>query len=945
MASGGRTGRNDGDTVESLAEVFRCFICMEKLRDARLCPHCSKLCCFSCIRRWLTEQRSQCPHCRASLHIHELVNCRWAEEVTNQLDSLKESAPSPSKKEEPEKDKCDEHHGEKLSVYCWTCKQSICHQCALWGGTHSGHTFKPLDGVYDEHVKKITDELNQLKRRHVELISLVQDVERNIESVKTAKDERVREIRNAVELMIARLESQLKSKLLTLMGQRSHLTQETELLESLIQKVNQKLTTCGKNELINISTELVEMFKEVQRKPMASFVTAAVPADFTSEIVPPYDTSTFVMKNFSVLQQRADPVYSQPLNVSGLSWRLKVYPDGNGVVRGNYLSVFLELSAGLSETSKYEYRVEMVHQASRDSSKNIVREFASDFEVGECWGYNRFFRLDLLASEGYLDTDTDTLILRFQVRPPTFYQKCRDQHWYINQLEFYQSQYMTQLNDMQERLLLIEMSRRSKRGTSAESPLPLIEAHGGDNPAIKHPILHPKPLHPGTGSEIEIEHSDNDDVTSDNDTTDSNEGLSEGDIDELENTRMVLEEQILAPAENNDENDIDEETMSLDNDVEINMRWEENDLDRMGGAHGISHKSISNITGAENKNEDDEALIRQLFKEKASDTRPWSAAFGDGAGDRFGLSPDWFEKVQAALRKRKEDKTKTKKKTALSTDNVLEHIHARFSELAASTLAAANAAVTNETEARAFVKSEKNVDKKFKMPIQVPDSSSGDRSELTRVTQDKPSKGSSCEDRLPVVKRITATMNRLSLDNTAKKEEKKAPVKLSDDKTEADISLEQHSLSSTLDLEEVSLSDSSFEVMQDLPSQPFHSCVSLAVSKTSQSTEDLNGNKKKKEASDKTSSGATKEKGLPWSYSFLSKTSNPDKDKKEVTTSSSSTMPPTSSSSTVTSSSSSKTTSNSESRSESAEENSANSKSDSGNTDSKPDSGDDSALV
>lgn len=82
--------------------------------------------------------------------------------------------------------------------------------------------------------------------------------------------------------------------------------------------------------------------------------------------------------------------------------------------------------------SRYEYRVEMVHQASRDSSKNIVREFASDFEVGECWGYNRFFRLDLLATEGYLDTKNDTLILRFQVRPPTFYQKCRDQQWFVH---------------------------------------------------------------------------------------------------------------------------------------------------------------------------------------------------------------------------------------------------------------------------------------------------------------------------------------------------------------------------------------------------------------------------------------------------------------------------------------------------------------------------------
>jgi len=43
--------------------------------------------------------------------------------------------------------------------------------------------------------------------------------ERNVESIKSAKDERVQEIRTAVELMIARLESQLKAKLLTLLGE------------------------------------------------------------------------------------------------------------------------------------------------------------------------------------------------------------------------------------------------------------------------------------------------------------------------------------------------------------------------------------------------------------------------------------------------------------------------------------------------------------------------------------------------------------------------------------------------------------------------------------------------------------------------------------------------------------------------------------------------------
>lgn len=147
----------------------------------------------------------------ADLLLTDLVNCRWAEEVTQQLDTLQLSSP-PSVKTPNAKghhcvfvkghhrlkpdfpgtiDRC-EMHKEKLSVYCWSCHSCICHQCALWGGTvcsydvtyyvfictmqHSGHTFKPLDEVYGDHMARINDEVTQLKRRHVELISLVQDV-------------------------------------------------------------------------------------------------------------------------------------------------------------------------------------------------------------------------------------------------------------------------------------------------------------------------------------------------------------------------------------------------------------------------------------------------------------------------------------------------------------------------------------------------------------------------------------------------------------------------------------------------------------------------------------------------------------------------------------------------------------------------------------------------
>ncbi|XP_023558882.1 E3 ubiquitin-protein ligase TRIM37 isoform X2 [Octodon degus] len=465
---------------------------------------------------------------------------------------------------------------------------------------HDGHTFKPLAEIYEQHVTKVNEEVAKLRRRLMELISLVQEVERNVEAVRNAKDERVREIRNAVEMMIARLDTQLKNKLITLMGQKTSLTQETELLESLLQEVEHQLRSCSKSELILKSAEILMMFQQVHRKPMASFVTTPVPPDFTSELVPSYDSATFVLENFSTLRQRADPVYSPPLQVSGLCWRLKVYPDGNGVVRGYYLSVFLELSAGLPETSKYEYRVEMVHQSCNDPTKNIIREFASDFEVGECWGYNRFFRLDLLANEGYLNRQNDTVILRFQVRSPTFFQKCRDQHWYITQLEAAQTSYIQQINNLKERLT-IELSRTQKsrdlsppdNHLSAQTD-DTLETRAKKSGSCSDMLLESGPA---TASIRETKEDEEDEEKIQNE--EYHHELSDGDLD----LDLVGEDEVnhldgssssasSTATSNTEENDIDEETMSGENDVEYNnMELEEGELMEDAAASGLPGSS------------------------------------------------------------------------------------------------------------------------------------------------------------------------------------------------------------------------------------------------------------------------------------------------------------------------------------------------------------------
>lgn len=108
---------------------------------------------------------------------------------------------------------------------------------------------------------------------------------------------------------------------------------------------------------------------------------------------------------------------------------------GNGNAKQTYLSVFLELLKGVAEPAKYEYKIEMVRADAStlsswpprdglelqinhvDPSQCVVREFCSDFEVGECWGYNRFFRLDLLENEGYLITERSAVLASSATHP------------------------------------------------------------------------------------------------------------------------------------------------------------------------------------------------------------------------------------------------------------------------------------------------------------------------------------------------------------------------------------------------------------------------------------------------------------------------------------------------------------------------------------------------
>lgn len=432
--------------LDGIEEIFRCYICLARVKNAQMCPSCSKMCCLSCIKRWITEQRAECPHCRASLHISQLVNCRFVAEVSSELDKLRKKTQKAQAKE-----LCTIHNA-PLYYYCATCAGAVCSDCAMFGDVHQGHKFEHLTVVYQRHVELVRGEAIALRKRLKELTCMMHQVETNVEAVTKAKEERAVELSAAVEQMQARLDMQLKNKLLTLLSYKGALVEEIEHQSSMLHELNRQLAFSPKSAFIAKSEGLVAGLQALYKK-QAGPIPHPVATDFASEVVPPYISASCTLREYSKLRASGSVSYSSGLETYGQTWRLKVYPNGNGVARSHYLSVFLEMTAyrgiplgahaagsssngsGVNQPTpaKYDYRIELVNQ--KFPHVVVTREFASDFEVGECWGYNRFFRIDNLVKDGYLIPDDDVIVLRFYVRPQTYYQHCRDLKSYITYLE------------------------------------------------------------------------------------------------------------------------------------------------------------------------------------------------------------------------------------------------------------------------------------------------------------------------------------------------------------------------------------------------------------------------------------------------------------------------------------------------------------------------------
>eukprot|EP00730_Choanoeca_flexa_P007775 TRINITY_DN12391_c2_g1_i3.p1 TRINITY_DN12391_c2_g1~~TRINITY_DN12391_c2_g1_i3.p1 ORF type:complete len:741 (+),score=142.34 TRINITY_DN12391_c2_g1_i3:2-2224(+) len=504
----------DSDLVSRLQETLRCIICRSTLRDAHLCPHCSAIGCHRCLTTWLKGQ-SSCPQCRKALSVDTIVRCRSLDDATQAFADLIHQVHTSGGAIDSDIDLDDlaasgqgelcAEHDKSLEVYCKTCQECICSACALWG-SHKSHDHVDIDDIWQTHVDNISAKLHGLKDQQSKLLGRMQKIEQRVDAVQTLQRDALNHVAEQGRYLANDIEARAAEKLNTLLGYKERLSSQTSQLEGLLLEIERPLRSRSKSLLIRCSRELEDKYykamREEEPRAAAALMTEPLsPSLFTlGSLLPPEHTMTFTIPDFLATAATSQPgqlMYSQPLNIMGAEFALKIYPAAASTAVRRYFSVFVEMRSGpdastLGVALRMAWSIELVPPRPRDSLHQIRRKGVSVFTVGECWGFDKFYFVQELERVGLITAENKDLTLKLCMRCHD-YQVCHALAQTqvdmlarkVTELQTTRSEAEQRCRNLEHQLALQQQPQRHTSTPAARLPLP------PSTPFRDHPVIAP----------------------------------------------------------------------------------------------------------------------------------------------------------------------------------------------------------------------------------------------------------------------------------------------------------------------------------------------------------------------------------------------------------------------------------------------------------------------
>ncbi len=420
----------DSNTIEN---IIKCSICQKKIKDPSMCPFCQKLYCEKCIQKWLLDNKSQCPNCKSSLRLSQIIQVSFMAEVANFIDKM-----SLNKKTE-QLESCQKHNIKYL-YFCTKCNIPLCSDCYMFEDNHKNHEIKRINDVYKEHFDLIKKEKEDLDNNSEKLNRKLKDINEKIIEIGNYKYKRSKELEDTFNNLNNQLHNNSQDLINKLIKWKQDLENKIDKIEIERQNISKEIKNSTKSILITKTNNILNSIKKIKEKlNKEKDIKQNFNLNFSNEIpnsiIPKYETAKFEINNFLEIlnnnNNNNEIIYSPELRINGLIWRIKIYPKGNATAKNEYISIFLELLEGINEMSKYYYILELINFKNKN---NFYQEYSSNFSNGECWGYSKFFKLSKLKEDGYID-DKGKISIKIHIRPENYFQLSRDLKNYIINLE------------------------------------------------------------------------------------------------------------------------------------------------------------------------------------------------------------------------------------------------------------------------------------------------------------------------------------------------------------------------------------------------------------------------------------------------------------------------------------------------------------------------------
>lgn len=301
---------------------------------------------------------------------------------------------------------CEKHNLSKM-YFCKNCNFAMCSDCAMLNDSHRSHIICKLHDLYKDdisHLNSLISTLNKKSSQYANMINSIDKINQSVDEYVFSKNEEIKSMLDEMKMNINDKAQDIKTKLNYC---KQNMKDKVNGINSKIEDIKKTISKLTKSELISKYKELIianTFHDKIDNDVYNRINNMNISYEISKEIIPQYEHYFYYQCHI-----QSKKSISQWYNYYGMKMRIKVLNENN-----LYIGTFIDFKG---EKQNLNLIIEMKHINTK--TYNYAKENKYTFNEGECIGYSKYYSIDKLYKDGYINNKGE-ISLRFSVKPITY---------------------------------------------------------------------------------------------------------------------------------------------------------------------------------------------------------------------------------------------------------------------------------------------------------------------------------------------------------------------------------------------------------------------------------------------------------------------------------------------------------------------------------------------